>query len=208
MAKKQAKQQTEKSAADYYRLHTQAVEDLASADVSNSPKVSEEELRKYRSGLAKYKFSDWVKIIFIKFWFPGSVCYFMIWGLGTYVSSMLDLLFITGIAMGVVTDLLTNNLLRYFADTDGGNDGLMLFPKRRYITFVFNIIYAWVILFFVFTIYGIINGAIALASGSGNAATIGVEPILFGVFYAGVDLLIVGARNLLKRIIKDAKERT
>ena len=35
-----------KAAAEYYKLHKQAVEDLAGADESNSPEVSEEELKK------------------------------------------------------------------------------------------------------------------------------------------------------------------
>ena len=40
----------EELGTDYYRLKTKAVDDLVSADVTNSPKVSREELNKYRSG--------------------------------------------------------------------------------------------------------------------------------------------------------------
>ena len=36
--------------ADYYQLKTQAIEDLVTANESNSPEVSPEELRKYQSG--------------------------------------------------------------------------------------------------------------------------------------------------------------
>ena len=35
--------------SDYYKLNTKAVEDLAGANSENSPKVSPEELQKYRS---------------------------------------------------------------------------------------------------------------------------------------------------------------
>ena len=35
--------------SDYYKLNTKAVEDLANATAENSPQVSQEELKKYRS---------------------------------------------------------------------------------------------------------------------------------------------------------------
>ena len=60
-----AEPEDKRSAADYYKLNVRAVDDLVNADVSNSPKVSEEELRKYRSG-SKIKLSDVTKVILIK----------------------------------------------------------------------------------------------------------------------------------------------
>ena len=197
----------EKSASEYYKLHTQAVDDLIHANVENSPKVPEEELRKYRSGLSKYKAADWVKIIFAKFWFPAAVCYYMVWGLSTYVYATLDLLFVTGIALGVVTDLLTNNLLRYFADTEGANDIWIMFPKKKFWTFPLNILYAWIVLFFVFVIYGLINTIGHAAGAAEDTVVLGVEPILFGLFYVIVDLLFLGAKHLLSRIFADAIKR-
>ena len=48
--------QTERKDASYYKLHTGAVEDLVSANKENTPKYSEAELNKYRSGSkAKWK---------------------------------------------------------------------------------------------------------------------------------------------------------
>ena len=58
---------------DYYKLKTKAVDDLVNADESNSPEVSEEELRAYRSG-PRLKIADWVKLLFIKAWFASSSC--------------------------------------------------------------------------------------------------------------------------------------
>ena len=107
-----------KSASDFYKLHTKAVEDLVTADESNSPEVSKEELRKYQSH-ASLHIADWVKILFIKAWFPGSVCFFFIWGLSAYLKSQVDLAFVVGMAMGIVTDLLTNNVLRFFEKDSG-----------------------------------------------------------------------------------------
>ena len=195
-----------RSSAEYYKLHTQAVEDLVTADRENSPVVSEEELRQYRTGLRKYKISDWIKVLLVKFWFPAAVCYYMVWGLSTYVADSLDMLFITGIALGVITDILTNNLLRWFANREGENDRWMMFPQKKYYTFVLNILYAWVILYFVNTIYSIIN-VILLSINGADTVPLGVGPVLFGIFYLAVDTLLVEAKHLLGRIVHDAMER-
>lgn len=53
--------------SDYYKLKIDAVNDLVTANEENSPTVSEEELRAYRSG-PKMKIADWVKMLFIR---PG-----------------------------------------------------------------------------------------------------------------------------------------
>ena len=79
MAMKNDKQPRE---ASYYQLHTDAVEDLVSATKENTPRYSEEELNKYRSGKAKRKFPQWLKVLGIKTWFYGAVCFFVFWGLG------------------------------------------------------------------------------------------------------------------------------
>lgn len=192
-----------RSAADYYKLRTEAVDDLVNADESNSPEVSEEELLKYRSG-PKLRLADWVKALLVKIWFAGSVCFFILWGLGGYVSSRLDLLVIFGIALGVVTDLLTDNALRYLAKTRGGNDRWMMFPKKRYATFPLNIVYAFLLLICVDMLYNLIN--LAFASLSGGTSLLGVGPILFGVFYTGFDLLFILIKRTLASVVADAKK--
>ena len=130
-----------RTTAEYYKLHTQAVRDLAEADENNSPEIPQEELDKYRSG-PKIRLKNWAKAILIKIWFAGSVCFFIFWGLSSYVADRLDLLLIFGIVLGIVTDLLTNNILRTYAETPGANDRWMMFPEKRYITFPLNILYA------------------------------------------------------------------
>ena len=62
-----------KAAAEYYRLKTKAVDDLVGANVSNSPPVSEKELRKYRKTRWLH-LSAGVKAFLIKWWFVGAVC--------------------------------------------------------------------------------------------------------------------------------------
>ena len=191
-----------RTTADYYKLHTQAADDLANADESNSPVYSEEELRKYRSG-SKFKISDWVKVILIKIWFAGSVCFFIFWGLSAYVGDRLDLLLIFSIALGVVTDVITNNILRYYAKTEGENDRWMMFPQKRYYTFFLNILYAMLLLYCTNMFYTLVNLTLSAASG-GSRLTLGVGPILFGVVYTAFDLLFITIKRTLRQIVTDA----
>ncbi len=195
-----------RSAQEYYKLHSKAVNDLVTADETNSPEVSEEELRKYRSR-TRLQLGDTVKALLLKFWFNGSVCFFFFWGLGAYLADFLDQFVVLGIAMGGVTDLLVNSIFRYYEKTPGGNDRWMMFPKRSVAAFFFNILYAFLVLFLVYTIYNVINQLLVSFTGATDSVPLGVEPVLFGLFYLGVDLLLLAMKRLLFRIIDDAKKK-
>ena len=203
---KRAVPEENRTTSDYYRLHTDAVRDLAEADESNSPEVPESELLQYRSG-SRLRLTDWAKAILIKMWFAGSVCFFIFWGLSAYITARLDLLLVFGVALGIVTDILTNNILRAYAKTEHGNDRWMMFPKKRYITFFANILYALVLLVFVETVYSLLNLLILAVEGEG-ASPLGVEPILFGMIYIGMDLVFISMKRLVLRIVADARRGT
>ena len=194
--KNAAREPEEDKRSSYYDLKTKAVDDLVNADESNSPEVSKEELRKYRSG-PKLKLADWVKLILIKAWFAGAVCFFFFWGLGTYLSSMLDLLFVTGFALGVVTDLLTNPVLRFFEKNPGDNSRWMMFPKKGLYTLFLNVLYGFVILALVVGLYTAVNMIAAQITGNADAVFLGVEPVLFGVFCLGFDLLLIKVKHVV-----------
>lgn len=195
-------------AEDYYKLKTQAVEDLVGAEASNSPPVSEGELRQYhRHG--SWKVPNWLKVNFIKAWFPGAVCFFFLWGLGTYVADLLDLLFITAIALGIVTDLLTNNVLHLIETTPGANDRWMMFPQKRFATFFLNMFYSAVLLFLVYLMYNVLNFAlIALLHPPEGTVPLGVEPILFGVFYMLFDDLFLFVKHKCVQFFSARKRNT
>lgn len=197
------KKDEQKTAAEYYKLHTRAVDDLVNADESNSPQVSAEELAKYSH--RRISLADWLKVLLIKFWFNGAVCFFFFWGLGNYLRDLLDQLFVLGIAMGVLTDLMVNNILRFYAKTPGENDRWMMFPKKGFASFPLNILYAFVVLFFVYTVYNVINLVIIRFTGAADSVPLGVEPILFGLFYLAVDLLFLSLKDLFRRILSDAR---
>ncbi|MBR4163586.1 MAG: hypothetical protein IKR11_08700 [Solobacterium sp.] len=201
--KKQIKPEIEKE-ADYYDLKKNAIRDLVEADESNSPEVTEEELQKYRSG-SKFKLAPWMKALLIKFWFAGAVCFFFIWGLGIYLADVMDLLFVTAVAMGIVTDLLVNNALRFFAQTEGANDRWIMVTKRGYISFILNILYAALVVYCVYSLYSLINSVFAMILNQPDRVVLGVEPILFGLFYLGFDLLFICLKHYISKHIARLK---
>lgn len=207
MAKKKAApaRDEKRAAADYYKLNRQAVEDLVTADESNSPPVSEEELRKYRSG-SKWKMADWLKITLIKLWFMASTCYFFIWGLSPYVPNLIDLIFITGVGLGFVMDILLNNLLRFMEKTPGANDPWIFVSVKGFISLPLSVLYGLLLMFCVVEVYQGINILlIALFRLPEGSIPLGVDPIIFSVFGMSADALFLLMKRTMKRIIADAK---
>lgn len=187
-----------------YELKSDAVETLAGADSSPAPEYSREELERYK-GKKKFKIPSPVKILFLKAWFAGAVCFFCLWGLGTYISDLLDTIFVMGVAIGLVTDLLVNNTIRFLEAFPGEHEEWMLFPKKGMASFFGNLVYGFVIAVCVYMLYRLINVAIMSATGSTDKLPLGVEPVLFGIFCMGIDMLFVGIKRLIVNIIEDAK---
>ncbi len=196
-----------RDAADYYRLNTKAIDDLVGATPENSPPVSEKELRKYQSG-PKIRLKDWVKVVLIKWWFAGAVCFFFYWGLGMMVPNMENLLLILGVGLGMVTNLLTNNVLRFWAKVPGGNDRWMMVNRRGAPGLLLDILYGFLILGCGGVTYqGLNRLLIALTGAAGDSVPLGVEPIGFGLLTMGWDFLFIGIRTTLRKILTDAKEK-
>lgn len=189
------------AASTNYDLKSDAVEELLKAGKGDTPEYSEEELLKYRSGSKKFRIPDPVKILFIKAWFPGAVYFFIGFGLGSYLSDMLDLLFILGVACGILMDLLVNNIIRYMEKFPGQFEEWMLFSRKGMASFCLNILYNFLILYCVYSLYNVI-GLIAESLG---LSYLGVEPVLFGVFCMAFDMLFIGIKRVFLRILRDAR---
>ena len=204
--KKQISEPAERSAAEYYNLKTDAVERLVNAE--NAPEVSEAEINRYRSK-KKIRIPAWLKIIFVKFWFAGAVCYFFLWGLGMYLQGI-ELMLVLAIGLGVVTDVLTNRFLRRFEPTEGAYDKWMMVTTRKFWSIFLNVIYAGVLLYCVFRTYYGINGLMGVNPDVGHTeeeGMLGVEPILFGLFYLGFDMLLILMKNTFIKIFRDAEKK-
>lgn len=203
---RKAAPEEQRSAAEYYQLNTRAIEDLVTADESNSPKVSEEELRKYRSG-PKIRLRDGVKAALIKWWFAGAVCFFFFWGLGIMIPSLENQMIVLGIGLGLVTDLLVNNVFRYYAKTPGANDRWIMVRHKGVAGMAMNLVYAFVLLGLVVITYDIVNRIAVGITGTSDTVPVGVEPILFGFLTMGWDLLLLQARKWIRQIVDDAKKQ-
>lgn len=196
----------ENSSANY-ELKSEAVNELVEAMEQEAPEYSKEELEKYRSKRG-IKIPDPVKFLAIKAWFAGAVCFFILWGLGLYLANMLDMLFVASVAMGMVTDLLVNPILRFMEKYPGQNDKWMLFPKKTKLgSFFLNIIYSFFLVYCVYSLYTTVNVAINTITGNPDAVTLGVEPILFGLLCMGFDMLFISIKRLFLNILQDAKTK-
>lgn len=203
MAKRKKSKQNQSSTADYYKLKTQAVDDLISADETNSPPVSDEELRAH-GARKKGGIPNWLKVGFIKFWFPGAVYFFIIMGLGLW--DPLDQIVILGIVQGMVTDLLTNNMVRFIAETDGENDRFLMFSKKRYMSFFFNMVYSMLLCALVLFAYAGLDLLIRSITGNTEFKFVG-EPVTFGLLYMLFDTALVSVKNLVFRLFHNAKNK-
>ena len=193
----------QKTTADYYRLNTKAIDDLAEANEENSPPVSAAELKKYRSG-PKVSMADWVKALLLKFWMAGVVCYFFIWVLSLLSINQWDHLAILSISFGLLTNLITNNILRFISKTPGAYDHWMMFPKKGLIYLPLDILYAGVLMYCTVMTYNTLN--LLLNGSAEGSAALGVEPILFGIFVTLWDLLFIRLKHVFRHILWDAKQ--
>jgi len=209
MAKKKDNNHTpeKKSSADYYKLKTDAVDRLVNAEKKTYDKTKGDPGKEYRSKSFLNKIPSWIKALFIKFWFNGAVCFFIFWGLGMYVTNMLDMIFVLAVVMGMVTDILVNNAFRFLAAYEGQNDKWMMFPKKKYWTFVANIIYAFPVLVGVIWFYNIFNVVLNNIKGTEGELILGVEPVVFGLAYMAIDMLFITMKNTMIKIISDAKQK-
>lgn len=207
MAKKKNKTvEVEEKIENYYDLKTEAVQRLLNAEKKEYPKTNKDPGRAYRSSFID-KIPSWILALFVKFWFSGAVCYFIFWGLGLYIGNMEDMIVILAIVLGMVTDLGVNNVFRFFETYKGQNTKWMMFPQKGWWTFILNIPYALVVLLGVMWFYQVLNSGLNMMNGSEGIMYVGVEPLLFGLSYMAIDVLLIFIKNTLISIIADAKNK-
>lgn len=143
-----------------------------------------------------------VKAVFIKFWFAGAVFFFVGMGIPSLNSAnQIDLSLVLGIVLGMVTDLLVNNIFRYLATDKNDFGAYMVFGKKRFSSFFLNILYNIVISFLIAYTYTAIN-ILAMNRGIVKQGEIWLttEPILYGIFYLLFDFIVLGIIALIKKL--------
>jgi hypothetical protein len=232
MAKKK-KDNKESTIENYYDLKVDKVDELVEALKSGTPTEEEKQselsfnisdctgesdaANVKKNGKQKqfdpYKIDKlsriptWIKALFIKFWFAGAVCYFIIWGLSNYISDTLDLIVFTGIVMGLVVDILVNPLFRFMESDKKEYNAYMMFPFpfKAFWTFFTNIIYYLFVLLCVNYAYTGLNLLINLIAGSETQFNVYIEPLLFGLFTMLIDMVFIGIKDLIVYLVKKAK---
>ncbi len=182
-----------------YTEKKKAVDELVNASEENTPEYSKEELDRYRSK-SGLKLPATSKALLLKFWFSGVVCYFVVWGLGVYLAT-LDLIFVTCVVMGFVKDILENNIFRFLADPPGSNDRWMMFPRKGFVSLILNVLYAFLVMFCVYSTYAVLNTVLFRLTGESTAE----EPFTFGLFYLCYDLLFIKMKHVGQKIVADAR---
>ena len=201
MARKNQKREPDKTAAEYYELKSDAVNELINANVTNTPEVSKKELRKYRSRSIR-NISEGLKYFLVKWWFAGVVCWFFLIGLGSYGIAALDMMVIMGVVTGLLWDLPVNIFIRLKAEKqDYGK--YMMFPKTGVMAGIWNALYGIVLVILTAQTYAVIDAVIT--SGE-NTTILSVGPILFGIFTAGWDWILLKCKKLGSGILADAKK--
>lgn len=206
---------------NYYDLKTEKIDELVAilkgekveSEVSyNVAEVTGEGTGKKEFDPYKVdKFSRipvWVKALFIKWWFSGLVCYFVMFGINSMNKlDGLDSVLLCGIVMGIITDIFVNPLFRYMESDKREYNAYMMFPFpfRAFWTFFTNILYYTLILTGVNFAYAGVNALINIISETKSQIYMGVEPLLFGLFAVALDMAFIGVKNGVVKLIKRRK---
>lgn len=236
MAKKK-KQIRETTIENFYDLKVDKVDELVAALKDETPEDAANDLTMFisdctgdddpknftRSGRKKKfdpyktdflgKIPVWVKALFIKWWFAGVVCYFVMFGLQSLMNSPTeDAILFTGIVLGLVVEVLVNPLFRYMerGEKEYDNYTMFPFPFKAYWTFFTNVLYYVLVLVCVyFGFYFGLNELINYINGTTGAIPLGVEPLLFGTFCVITDMIFIGIKDLIVYLVKrNKKEKT
>ena len=196
---KKNRREPDRTAAEYYELKSGAVDELINANVTNTPEVDKKELRKYRRK-SFLNLPDGLKYFLLKWWFAGVVCWFFMIGLGAYGIDTPDMILIMGVVTGLLWDLPVNIFIRLKAEKKEYGRYMMC-PGTGVAAGFLNVLYGHLLIFLTAMTYTGINAALRP-----GGSMLGVGPILFGVFTAGWDLILLQVKKLGGRILADAKK--
>ncbi len=180
--------------------------EASNGDASGDDYVEKNE-KQYHAGFLA-KIPTWIKALLLKWWFIGAVCFFFLWGFGNYITAHWDRILILGLASGAVTNLLTNNLLRLIEREDGEFNLYMMLPTKKLWALFVDVVYGFAITILVVYTYEGINALIIQLNPSkyaSDSVPLGVEPLLYGLFYLAYDMIFIWAKNLIVYLFKKNK---
>ncbi len=152
----------------------------------------------------KRKIPVWLRAVLIKAWFAGAVYFFIGWGLFINTTDQLDITLALGLVLGIITDVVVNNIFRGMKRKNIDYYKYMMFPRKKIASFFLNIIYAIILSFLIAYTYNFINyAAIKINSLPENSIVLGAEPILFGIFCVAYDMLFLAVKRLIMNGLKN-----
>lgn len=133
----------------------------------------------------------------IKTWFAGAIFFFVGFGLFITTTDQLDLILVMGVLLGAVTDLMVNKIFFTMEREKGEYLPYIMVPQKKYLGFIFNILYGILLIAFVIYTYNFINiAAISIFKLPETRIVLGGEPVLFGVFCMAYDMLFLQIKKL------------
>ena len=90
-----------------------------------------EEINNYQKSSFLSKIPYWAKAVLIKYWFFGVICFFVLMGLGLVISNPLDRIVVCGLLGGMITDVVTDNILIMIESSDRESQWFMIYKKPK-----------------------------------------------------------------------------
>jgi len=146
-----------------------------------------------------------VKITFFRWWFAGAI--YLLIGNGTELAKNDDpsqLILILGFVIGIATILIFNSIV--YGMFECKRKGVILNKKwkdrnlfERVITNLGEIFKSMLTVFVIYYIYQIINIVLNSINNTNQKMYLGVEPILFGIFF----IMVYGFFTFIVNLVRD-----
>lgn len=156
-----------------------------------------------------------VKAIFLKWWFFGCGCFFVIWGLSLFFGGdnstnpgvSMILAIVLALFNGVVTDMMVNNILELMDTDQRESQWFKMFHNGKIYSLFINLAYSFVVTFCAVMSIELIAYICDINFGNAGPFENGVEPILCGIICLFYDLLFIGIKDLIVYLLRKKKNQ-
>lgn len=145
----------------------------------------------------------WVKIIITKWWFTAATYYFVGFGMPHIKQSAIDVIFNMGLVIGALSALILYPLINYITKIKNNANDYKAIKSQSPLRIIYLVGYNWLVVAMIAYSYQIINMIInGLMHYESGTIRFGVEPILFGVFYVMLDVLLIKAIDKIAKVTR------
>jgi hypothetical protein len=148
-----------------------------------------------------------IKTYILKFWFAGAVYYFAGWGIYSEQFDSFDETVLVGLVLGIVLDLLVNNILRFIETDKDKADIYLVSRKKKFYSIFISVFYGIILSVLIGYTYHFLNLGIINLFNKPDKIYIGGEPFGFGLLFVLYDYIILLFINLIRKLLKK-KERS